>query len=326
MPFKFIHTADIHLDSPLRGLARYEGAPADRIRGATREALDGLVQTAIEERVSFVVIAGDVFDGEWRDYNTGLFFARQMSRLGEEGIRVFMVSGNHDAASAVSRSLKMPDNVHLFSSRAPETDLLPEIGVAVHGQGFARPDVSDDLSSAYPPAVEGYYNIGVLHTCADGREGHARYAPCREKDLVAKGYDYWALGHVHRREILSESPWIVFPGNLQGRHIRETGPKGCTLVSVDAGGGTHLEHRDLDVVRWVRLTPDCTGADTVEGVLRSVQRALEDAVASADNRLLAARLEIRGTCRAHDSLVREREKWVNQIRMTATAHMTTRSV
>ena len=161
--FTFIHASDIHLDSPHKGLSRYEGAPAERIRSATREALKNLVQTAIDENAAFVIIAGDVFDGDWKDYNTGLFFAGQMSRLRESGIKVFLLSGNHDAASKITRTLKMPDNVHHFSTKRPETVTLEALGVALHGQGFSRPDVTENLAAKYPLAVHGLYNIGVLH-------------------------------------------------------------------------------------------------------------------------------------------------------------------
>ena len=236
--FTFIHASDIHLDSPLKGLSRYEGAPAERIRGATREALKNLVQTAIDENAAFMVIAGDVFDGDWKDYNTGLFFAGQMSRLRERGIKVFLLSGNHDAASKITRTLKMPDNVHRFSTKRPETLTLEELGVALHGQGFSRPDVTENLAANYPLAFGGLYNIGVLHTAATGREGHELYAPCALDDLIEKGYDYWALGHVHKGEILRESPWILFPGNTQGSHIEGPGPEGCTIVTVDDDGST----------------------------------------------------------------------------------------
>ncbi len=153
--FKFIHAADIHLDSPLRGLSRYEGAPVGRIRGATRDALEELTRLAIDEEVHFVVIAGDVFDGDWRDYNTGLFFARQMTQLREKGIRVFFLAGNHDAASSITKNLRMPDNVHKFPTGKPKTFLVKEIRVAIHGQGFARPDVTDNLVAGYPDAREG---------------------------------------------------------------------------------------------------------------------------------------------------------------------------
>jgi DNA repair exonuclease SbcCD nuclease subunit len=316
--FKFIHAADIHLDSPLRGLARYEGAPVDRIRGATREALKGLVQTAIDENVTFIVIAGDLFDGDWRDYNTGLFFAGQMSRLRENNIQVFVLAGNHDAASRITKNLKMPDNVRRFSTRRPETILLDKIGVALHGQGFSRPDITLNLVAGYPMAIQGSYNIGVLHTAVTGREGHELYAPCKIDDITQRGYDYWALGHIHKREILLESPWIVFAGNIQGRHIRETGPKGCTLVSVADDGSTDIEHRHLDVIRWARIEVDATTAASPHEVVEAARSALEGELTASENRMLAARVEITGASKAHEALNAERERWVNQLRADAT--------
>lgn len=315
---KFIHAADIHLDSPLRGLARYEGAPLERIRGATREALKGLVRTAIDEHAAFVIIAGDVFDGDWKDYNTGLFFARQMSRLREAEISVFLLAGNHDAAGKISKTLRMPDNVHRFSTRRPETIILDDIGIALHGQGFARRDITENLAAGYPEPVKGLYNIGVLHTGITGREGHEKYAPCSIADLTLKNYDYWALGHVHRREVVSESPPVVFPGNIQGRHIRETGPKGCTIVSLDPGGSTHIEHRSLDVIRWAHLRIDCTDAFAGDDIVESVQSSLGAELARAEGRMLAARIEITGSCPAHEDLSLNPERWVNEIRAAVT--------
>jgi len=316
--FKFIHAADIHLDSPLRGLARYEGAPVERIRGATRQALERLVQTAIDEEVAFVMVAGDVFDGDWRDYNTGLYFAGQMSRLREQNIRVFLIAGNHDAGSTITRHLRMPENVHRFPTGRPGTVIMEEIRTAVHGRGFPRPDVTENIARDYPKARQGYYNIGILHTCCDGRVGHERYAPCKVGDLVLKNYDYWALGHVHTREILHESPWILFPGNIQGRHIRETGAKGCTIVQVGDNGSTSTEHKDLDVIRWTHLVIDATGTDTGEGVMRVVRAGLEAELDQIGRRMLAVRIDIIGSCPAHGDLTRHREKWINQIRADAT--------
>ena len=162
--FRFIHTADIHLDSPLRGLAGQEGSAAERIRAAPREAFDTLIGQAIQEKVDFVVIAGDLYDGNWRDYRTGLFFVRQMGRLAVEGIPAFVLYGNHDAESRITRRLDLPGNVRSFSSLQPETFTLDEFGVTLHGQSFAQRDVTDNLVPDYPSPVQGMFNIGVLHT------------------------------------------------------------------------------------------------------------------------------------------------------------------
>ena len=185
---KFLHAADIHLDSPLRGLDRYEGAPVDEIRNATRRALENLVALAIDEEVDFVILAGDLFDGDWPDFNTGLFFVRQMARLGEKDISVYAVRGNHDAENRFTRKLPWPKNVHFFSSRKPESFPLDGVDVVLHGQSFANRDVQDDLAAAYPSAAPGKINIGVLHTSLDGRVGHASYAPTRLDVLRSRGY------------------------------------------------------------------------------------------------------------------------------------------
>jgi DNA repair protein SbcD/Mre11 len=230
--FKFIHAADIHLDSPMRKLDYYEGVPVEKFRQATRRAFENLIQLAISESVAFVVIAGDLYDGDWKDYNTGLYLVSQMSRLRDAGISVFIVTGNHDAASNITKTLRFPDNVKIFPSDKPATFQMENLKVAIHGQSFASPAVKKDLASDYPKPIEGYYNIGLLHTCATGRAGHEPYAPCSPEDLKNKGYDYWALGHVHNHEVIEKYPPIVFSGNIQGRHPRETGPKGCVMVTV----------------------------------------------------------------------------------------------
>jgi DNA repair exonuclease SbcCD nuclease subunit len=316
--FTFIHAADVHLDSPLRGLERYDGAPVEQIRGATRQAFANLVELAIAEHVAFVLLAGDLYDGEWKDYNTGLFFAAQMTKLREAGVRAFLIAGNHDAASQLTRYLRLPDNVTIFSVQQPETVRLDAFNVALHGQGFSTRVVSDDLSAAYPEPEPHLVNIGLLHTSIDGREGHEPYAPCTREGLLLKGYDYWALGHVHKREVLHREPWIVFPGNIQGRHVRETGPKGCTLVTVQDDQVVAVHHRDLDVLRWAVCEVDVTGARTGDDAIDHVRPALERELAASSGRPMAVRVRLHGACNAHHALSTQHERWTNEIRTLAT--------
>ncbi|MFC7540225.1 exonuclease SbcCD subunit D [Siccirubricoccus deserti] len=174
--FRFLHAADLHLDSPLRGLEARPDVPADRIRGATREALQNLVALAIEEQVDFVVLAGDLYDGEWRDWGTGHFLLGQLARLTRAGIRVVAISGNHDAESILTRQLRFPEGATMLPTR-PESHPLPELGVVVHGQGYARREMLENLVPRYPRPVAGAFNIGLLHTSVNGRPGHAGYAP-----------------------------------------------------------------------------------------------------------------------------------------------------
>lgn len=316
--FKFIHAADVHLDSPLHGLERYEGAPVDEIRSATRRAFDNLIELAIDEGVAFVLLAGDLYDGDWKDYNTGLYFVERMVRLREAGIPVFMVAGNHDAHSQITKRLRLPDNVTMFSTHKPEQIILDELNVAIYGQGFASRAVTDDLSAAYPSADPQLFNIGLLHTCLDGKPGHEPYAPCTVDGLRARGYQYWALGHVHKREVVSEDPWIVFPGNIQGRHIRETGPKGCTVVTVNNGEVFDVQHRDLDVMRWSLCELDVSGVETADLVYDLVGECLQTILDDADGLPVAVRMVLTGACSAHSSLHADQEHWIQEYRALAT--------
>ena len=295
---RFIHASDLHIDSPLRGLDRYDGAPVERLRSATRSALERLVDRALAERVDFLLLAGDIYDRDWQDFHTGLFFRGQMVRLERAGIRCFIVQGNHDAQGVISRQLTLPSNVTVFSSRAAQTIRLDELSVAIHGRSFPEREVNEDLVPSYPPPVSGYFNIGLLHTSLTGRAGHDTYAPTDLPTLVAKGYDYWALGHVHAREVLNERPRIVFCGNLQGRHAKETGAKGCELVTVEAGR-IEAEFIALDVVRWSQLSVPLDGVDRLESLNEAFARALEPVLAGTTDRLHAVRVTLTGSTELH---------------------------
>lgn len=315
--FRFLHAADVHLDSPLVGLDRYESAPVAAARGATRRAFENLIRVAIDEEVKFVLLAGDLYDGDWKDYRTGLFFVDQMTKLREAGIPVFVVAGNHDAASQLTKNLRPPDNVHFFSTKKPGTRIVEAFDVAIHGQGFASRAVTEDLAAAYPVADPGLFHVGLLHTSLDGREGHATYAPTSARVLAQKGYQYWALGHVHKREVVSKDPWIVFPGNLQGRDAREIGPKGCTLVAVENGAVVGVEERHVDVLRWSVCRVDVDGATTTNDVLDRISRALTAEADGTDGRALAVRVEVTGPVACHDEIAAKPDHWIEETRALA---------
>ena len=295
---RFIHAADLHLDSPLRGLDRYDGAPVARLRTATRSAFERLIDKAIRERVDFLLLAGDIYDCDWQDFHTGLFFRGQLVRLERETIRVFIVQGNHDAQGVISKQLVLPPNVTVFSSRAAQTIRLDDLSVAIHGRSFPERAVDEDLVPSYPPPVPGFFNIGLLHTSLTGRVGHDTYAPTDLPTLINKGYDYWALGHVHARELLCERPRILFPGNLQGRHAKETGPKGCELVAVEAGR-VESEFVALDVVRWNQLIVSLDGVHRLEALGEAFRHAMEPVLTGARDRLHAVRVTLTGATELH---------------------------
>ena len=312
--WKFVHAADIHLDSPMLGLEQHETAPAERLRGATRRALENLVTLCIEEEVQFLLVAGDLYDGDWRDYNTGLFFVRQMARLREADIRVFLIRGNHDAESVITRQLSLPENVHEFSTREADSVSVEILNATIHGRSYGRKAVTEDLSVSYPVAVADQLNIGLLHTSADGREGHEHYAPCSVDGLIARGYDYWALGHVHKREILHEDPWVVFPGNLQGRHMRETGAKGCFVVTVEDGAVAAVDFRAVDVLRWGICEVDVSSTDSATAALDLLRDELAQRIADADSVSVALRLRLFGQTPAQTAFGRRPTHWREEVR------------
>jgi predicted phosphodiesterase len=295
---KFIHAADIHLDSPLHGLSAYPDAPVAQLRDASREALRQLIDVAIEESVAFLLISGDLYDGDWKDHNTGIFFSQQMGRLRKAEIRAFVIWGNHDAESEMSKKLTLPDNVTVFSARKPESHILSDLKVALHGQSFKDKAVLDNLAMTYPEPVAGHYNIGVLHTALEGYAAHASYAPCSRAELHAKGYDYWALGHVHEFQQWSEQSTIVFPGNLQGRHIRETGRRGAVMVTVD-NGQTQVERLFIDVLRWELVTVDATDCGSIAELSMKIGQSLEDLLSLDGHVPRAVRVTVIGKTPAH---------------------------
>lgn len=300
---KFIHTADIHLDSPLSGLAAYKDAPADLLRTVTRDAFTRLVDEAIEEAVDFMVIAGDLYDGSWKDYNTGHFFCREMGRLNKVGIPVYLLFGNHDADSEMTKKLTLPPNVHQFETRKANTFLIETLKVALHGRSYKEAATVDNLATTYPAPVAGWLNIGVLHTALEGYAAHANYAPCSLAELSAKGYDYWALGHVHEHAILLKDPWVVFPGNLQGRHIRETGARGAIMVTADESGIQSVERLLVDALRWHVVAVDASEANTLQDVVRLVGRAFERLIIETPEKIyLSVRVCITGKTAAHGEL------------------------
>ena len=300
---KFIHTADIHLDSPLSGLTAYKDAPAELLRTVTRDAFARLIDVAIEEAVDFMVIAGDLYDGTWKDYNTGHFFCREMGRLNKASIPVYLLYGNHDADSEMTKKLTLPANVHIFDSRKANSFHIDALKVALHGRSYKEAATLDNLASGYPAPVAGWLNIGVLHTALGGYAAHANYAPCTLAELTAKGYQYWALGHVHEHAVLQTDPWVVFPGNLQGRHIRETGARGAMLVTADEVDIQTVERLLVDALRWHRVEVDASSAATLAEVTRLVGQAFEALMAASPEHLyLCTRVCIQGKTAAHGEL------------------------
>ena len=316
MPFRFVHTADIHLDSPLRSLALRDRELAGLIGGATRRAFENIVELCLEEQVDALMIAGDLYDGGQTSMKTALFLAAQLKRLDDAGVRTFIVRGNHDAESRIKSRIKLelvlPERAKVFRGRGEAVEIERPDGalpVAVHGVSFAKQHAPDSLVPKFKPPVAGAFNIGLLHTSLRGAPGHDNYAPCRVEELVAQGFDYWCLGHVHKRAVHHENPHIVMPGMPQGRDIGEAGPKSATLVHVGDDRSVACAERPVNVAQFERVKVNLAGAEEPREMARRIGERLDKLRAGVEAEHLVVRLELTGGTPLNWQLRREPE-WV----------------
>ena len=290
--FKFIHTADIHLDSPLKSLALRDPQIAEIIGCATRRTLERIIDLCLEEHVHALIIAGDLYDGDQRSTKTAAFLCRQMRRLEEANVRVFMIRGNHDSESSITRVLELPPNVHVFSGHG-RVEELRDLGVAIHGVSYTKRHAPKSLLCKYSQPVSGVVNIGIMHTSLAGSNGHDVYAPCSVRDLVAHGFDYWALGHIHQRRIYNENPFIVMPGIPQGRDIGESGPKSVTIVEV-SDESMRIDERFVADSEFRRVKVDLTDIAEWPRILEKIQKTLEEVQNDAKTRNMICRIILQG--------------------------------
>ena len=317
MAFRFVHTADVHLDSPLETLALKDAEAASVVANATRQAFSNTIDLCVAEKVNALLIAGDLYDGELNSMKTAAFFTEEMRRLTDEGVRVFIIRGNHDAVSRITKHLVLPEQVHVFSGRA-EAVHFEKAGAVIHGMSYAKPHVPDSLLAKYKPAVPGLINVGLLHTSLAGSTRHDVYSPCSVQQLKDQGYDYWALGHIHQRCVHSEAPQaIVMPGIPQGRHINEAGPKSVTYVEIADDRTVQIEERYTNVAQFERIGLDVTDVEEWSAMLGE----LEDALAAAADGLradhLIARVELTGRSLLSARIHRDRDVLTEEVRAAA---------
>lgn len=297
--FRFIHAADIHLDSPLRSLALRDPALAELIGNATRRVFVRIVDLALKERVDALLIAGDLYDGDQTSMKTARFLAEQLRRLDQAGVASFIIRGNHDALSRITRELVLPPGVKVFGGRAEaiEVKRAPDrFPVVIHGLSFAQPQVAESLLPRYRPAVEGAANIGLLHTSLGGAPGHDVYAPCSLSELKATGFAYWALGHIHQRNVAAEGPQgVVMAGNPQGRDINEAGAKSVTLVTIGADRSVRMEERLTSIAEFRRVTLDVSTITEWPALADALGRALEAERTAVRSPHMVARIQLAGT-------------------------------
>ncbi|MBX9909281.1 MAG: DNA repair exonuclease [Beijerinckiaceae bacterium] len=297
MTYRFVHAADIHLDSPLRSLALRDPSLADLIGNATRRAFVRVVDLCLDEQVDALLLAGDLYDGDQTSMKTARFLAEQLRRLHEAGIRVFVIRGNHDALSRITKELTLPESVKLFGGRAEAIAIERGSGqfpVAIHGLSFAQPHAPESLLGKYRPPIEGAVNIGLMHTSLAGAPGHDLYAPCSLADLQGAGFRYWALGHVHKRSVVEGGCAIVMPGMPQGRDINEAGAKSVSLVTIGDDRSVRIEERVTSIAQFERVAVDATGVDDWRDLVASLTRALEQTRGDVASEHLVARLRVTG--------------------------------
>ena len=295
MAFRFVHTADVHLNSPLATLALRDRELAELISGATRKAFVAVIDLCLVEQVDALLIAGDLYDGEQTSMKTARFLADQLRRLDEAGVRTFIIRGNHDAESRITRELTLPASVKVFAGRAETVSLgAGGIEAAVHGVSFAHKHAPESLLPKFRPPIPGSVNIGIMHTSLGGSPAHGLYAPCSLSDLHGAGFDYWALGHIHQRSEARGRAAIVMPGNPQGRDINEAGPKSATLVAISDNRDIAIEERLTSVAEFERVPIDLAGVDDWREALGRIEKGLEAAREAAPSEHLVARLMLNG--------------------------------
>jgi DNA repair exonuclease SbcCD nuclease subunit len=295
MAFRFVHTADVHLDSPLRTLALRDPALADLIGGATRRAFAAIVDLCLSERVDALLIAGDLYDGEQTSMKTARFLADQLGRLHEAQIATYLIRGNHDAESRITRELALPDSAKAFGGRADVVEISAgALDVAIHGISFAQKHAPESLLPKFRAPLEGAVNIGIMHTSLGGSPAHDRYAPCQPSELHGSGFAYWALGHIHERAVEAGRATIVMPGNPQGRDINEAGSKSASLVTIDDSRRFTVEDRLTSLAEFQRVAVDFSGVTEWRAALRRIEAALEAERAAAESEHLVARLTLTG--------------------------------
>ncbi len=306
-PLRFIHAADLHLDSPFRGIGKTSVKLKDQLQAATLGALSRVVDHTIHSKADFLIIAGDIYDSRDRNLRALVSFRREMERLAERNIPAFIVHGNHDPLNGWGSGFQLPPNVVSFGGR---TDTEPFIrrgreAAQITGVSYTRERVTDNLASSFKPAEGSPYSIAVLHANVGHQNGHADYAPATVDELTSAGFNYWALGHVHTRSVLASEPaMVVYPGNTQGRNPRETGPRGCLQVDVDAFGRANLEFIDTSVARWTHIELSIRNYSAMDKLVDAMLgQAREDA--SRFNGPTVARCTIRGNGMLHRDLQRD---------------------
>jgi exonuclease SbcD len=306
-PFSFIHTADLHLDSPFTGLRQVDGTVASLIKDSTFRAFDNVVDLALRHKVDFLLVAGDVYDGSDRSLRAQLKFADGLQTLAQAGVRSFVCHGNHDPLDGWSAALRWPEGVHIFG---PELESIPltlggEDALVVHGISYPQSQIDEDFGKGFHRQGPYPFQIGLFHCSLGSDPAHETYALRTMDELVSADLDYWALGHVHTHRLLKDGhPFIAYPGNTQGLHIREPGPRGCLVVQVDGQGTVNARFEPTDAVRWFSKNIQINDLETEADLIEALERTCDEIRHEAQGRPAIARITIVGRGALHPVLRR----------------------
>ena len=305
---KLIHTADVHLDSPLQTLALRDPELREKVQGASRQAFTRIVEQALQQRVAAVLIAGDLFDGAARSAKTAAFLLFELNRLDQAGIRVFYIKGNHDAENPLTGETTLPGNVHVFDGDGDSVQ-LEDCDVWIHGVSFTGKTAEKSLVEKFSTPVADAINIGMLHTSLNGSASHDVYAPCSVQELINTGFDYWALGHIHKRQVHSQAPWIVMPGIPQGRDIGEPGPQSATLITIDEGIISTAEFATSSI-EFTSLELNVSALQEPNALQALAQESLQELLNTLHSSDAIVRIRLFGQSTLRWQWMRDREQWI----------------
>lgn len=274
----FIHAADLHLDSPFKGLANLPEHIFSEVQKSTFQAVDRLVDVAIDKKVDFVLLAGDLFDNERQSLKAQVTLRNGFERLKAHGIHVYLSYGNHDHINGNIHAIEYPENVFRFPDETVRAYTFRKNGqpaAAIYGFSYENQAVLTNKSSEYQVQDESIpFHIAMLHGSLASNTEHDTYAPFQIGDLVDRGMDYWALGHIHQRDVLKENPHVVYSGNTQGRHRKEMGEKGCYHVTLTETGAD-LSFIPLQSIIFSPLSLDVSDCKNIDQLEKYIKNHLE---------------------------------------------------
>jgi DNA repair exonuclease SbcCD nuclease subunit len=306
----FVHAADLHLDSPFTGISRIDPELGERLAKATFQAYEAIIELCMDEKVDFLLIAGDVYDSADKSLYAQVRFIEGLRKLETAGIQVFICHGNHDPLDGWSASLTWPENVHIMSGAGAEIVKFKKEGetaAVIVGMSYPTRHIMKNLVKIFPRKYDNWpFTIGLLHCSVGSNPEHDSYAPCTLQDLRELNYDYWALGHIHTPSIVcKEAPVVIYPGNPQGRHPGETGSRGCFVVDASSGGDISTRFTETDSFCWHIREISIEGLEKEGELIERLQSQLDDIRENSGGRSVICRFVIKGRGPLHHTLRKE---------------------